>query len=709
MNLSSRYWGQKIGALLVLFLISYLGFSANLVKTPSAKAASGPANFQATAMGPTIVDLKWDAVAGALWYDTQYRLSTNPTFASYTCTYITTTNCRNTRAADTQLTAETAYVFQVRAWTTSYTDWSTATVTTLPQPQWIGRALGMGEAVQIAYSGNFAYVTSSVGFHIADVSTPSKILIKSTLEVSQAYAVAVSGNYAYVGTTDNNFKVIQVSDPTKPSVVGSLTLGETINGITISGTKAYVSAGTVGLVIVNVSSPSAPNILGTLNTPGFARASAISGTTAVIADEAAMITADVSNPAAPQQRGTLATSTASDVVISGSYAFVADAGAGGGLVVANIANPSLPQKLTTLVARGNLVGLTLAGSYLYGVDSSGLTTNNGLEVFDISSPSAPRSVGFLALTGFLRARLVLSGSTALVASGQNGLATVNVATPASPQLIANLLKVDRVGAVATSGSYLYAANFFGLLTNLWIFNISQANSPVHVATMNLGSVNDLTIEGNYLYAADGNTLKIINIQNPSQPVQVSSLNLPDYASGLAVTGGKAYIADSLAGLVIVNVSNPSAPTISGQTDTPGYAFGVAVSGSIAILADGTGGIRSIDVTDSSAPRLLGSLSTASAARDVAISGSYAYVAAGRNLTVDKAALYAVNFSNPSALQQTDLRLFRLSAYALGVSISGTNLFVATGDSLTDRGLQIFSLIYPASPQETVFLLSGGAV
>ncbi|HLB95624.1 MAG TPA: hypothetical protein VJK26_01830 [Patescibacteria group bacterium] len=567
--------------------------------------------------------------------------------------------------------------------------------------QWIGKTPAMsGETYQVAIAGNYVYTTSSLGFHIADVSTPSKILVKSFFDSTIFLAIAVSGNYAYVGA-DKNFKVFQVTDPANPVVAGSLTLGEAINGITISGTKAYVSIGTLGLAIINISNPAAPSVLGTLNTPNFARASAITGTTAVIADTTGVITADVSNSASPRVLGTLAAAVAMDVSLSGSYAYVADANIStGGLLVVSIANPSSPQLVNRVITRGAASGLTVLGSYLFMTEYSGITTNNGLEIFNLSNPALPQSASFVALTGFLRGRPAVVSGFAVVASGQGGLVTINITNPSSPSVLGRLGKVINVPAVAISGSYLYAVNNVssGNKADIWIYNISQPNAPVHIATFTLGAVNDLTIEGNYLYATDNQTLKIINIQNPLSPTLTGTLNLPDSGYGVTVASGKAYIADYLAGLVIANVSNPAAPSILGQLDTPGQAFSVAVSGNTAIVADGsgtsTGAVQSIDVANAAAPRILSSFTTANFANDVVISGNLAYVAART------AGLYILNISNPSALQQVSRTVTKDSAF--GVYVSGTSAYVAISSNTT-KGLQIFNVSNPAAPQETAFL------
>jgi len=77
---------------------------------------------------------------------------------------------------------------------------------------------------------------------------------------------------------------------------------------------------------------------------------------------------------------------------------------------------------------------------------------------------------------------------------------------------------------------------------------------------------------------------------------------------------------------VIDVSDPANPNEVGFFNTGGQASGVAVSGSYAYVADGSGGLRVIDVSDPVNPNEVGFFDTGDEALGVAISGSYAYVA-----------------------------------------------------------------------------------
>ncbi len=183
-------------------------------------------------------------------------------------------------------------------------------------------------------------------------------------------------------------------------------------------------------------------------------------------------------------------------------------------------------------------------------------------------------------------------------------------------------------AVAVQGQYAYV----GVGPRLVVLDVSEPSRPVEVGRTSLlpGVVRGVAVSGMYAYVADMDAgLRVIDVSDPSSPREVGSYDTPGYAIGIAVSGTYAYVADGYAGLRVIDVSNPSSPREVGFYDTPGDASGVAVSGMYAYVADGYAGLRVIDVSNPSSPREVGFYDTPGDASGVAVSGSYAYVADGR--------------------------------------------------------------------------------
>ena len=230
--------------------------------------------------------------------------------------------------------------------------------------------------------------------------------------------------------------------------------------------------------------------------------------------------------------------SAFQVYVSGSYAYVADAGSG--LQIINISNPAAP---------------TLAGTYYNEVTAEGV---------------------------------YVSGSYAYVADGPNGLVIINISNPAAPTLAGTYNTLGTAYAVYVSGSYAYVANgSYGLV----IINIANPAAPTLVGTYDtLGNAFGVYVSGSYAYVAETSSgLQIINVSTPSTPTLAGTYDTPGNAYGVYVSGSYAYVADYSYGLQIINVSNPAAPTLAGTYNTPGLALGVYVSGIYTYVADSSSG------------------------------------------------------------------------------------------------------------------------
>ncbi|MCK9566182.1 MAG: hypothetical protein M0Q43_09055, partial [Methanothrix sp.] len=77
-----------------------------------------------------------------------------------------------------------------------------------------------------------------------------------------AVGVAVSGGYAYVANTGLGLQIIDVSNPSNPTLAGSCDTPGSAIGVAVSGSYAYVADYDKGLQIIDVSDPSNPTPAG---------------------------------------------------------------------------------------------------------------------------------------------------------------------------------------------------------------------------------------------------------------------------------------------------------------------------------------------------------------------------------------------------------------------------------------------------------------
>lgn len=156
-------------------------------------------------------------------------------------------------------------------------------------------------ATGIAVSGKVAYLAAEAGgvwmIDVSDPRRPTRIGVfdePATMEPKEKgktkpiYAgdLAVLGDFLYV-IDDDLLRVLDVSDPTSPREVGSLSLPAGIFGwgpfLAIAGHTVYIADGAAGLVAVDVLDPTNPRLTARQRLPGYASAVVVDGSYAYVA------------------------------------------------------------------------------------------------------------------------------------------------------------------------------------------------------------------------------------------------------------------------------------------------------------------------------------------------------------------------------------------------------------------------------------------
>jgi hypothetical protein len=169
--------------------------------------------------------------------------------------------------------------------------------------------------------------------------------------------------------------------------------------------------------------------------------------------------------------------------------------------------------------------------------------------------------------------------------------------------------------------------------------ISTTLSTVASALSTVGAVEtpsyaeDVAVVGDRAYVADSRSgLRVIDISDPTLPVELGALDTPGYALVVEVVGDLAYLSDGSYGLRIIDVSNPAVPVELGALETQSWVYGIEVVGDIAYVVEGsifgTGSLRVIDVSDPAVPVEIGALDTPGEALDVEVVGDLAYLVGG---------------------------------------------------------------------------------
>ncbi|MFA5185602.1 MAG: hypothetical protein WC551_03885 [Patescibacteria group bacterium] len=258
-------------------------------------------------------------------------------------------------------------------------------------------------ASAMVVNNGYAYIVTGAfnsNFKIVDVSDPADMTVSSALTAVsggglQDVAVTSDGNHAVIllqSATSNNFRIIDTTNKTSPSVVGgsTMTIPEYTWHVEIRGNYAYVYSFnyTVGegyITVVDISTPSSPTVAGTYTT-------------------------------------TMRNSA--DFLLSndGNYAILVGSNGANSVEIVSISNPSSMSLVKSISINGNYVtDAAVVGTKLYVSDSQeGVATN--ITTIDFGIPANASVVDSVNVSTLGKRYWLSADASYIYLSGQdNGL------------------------------------------------------------------------------------------------------------------------------------------------------------------------------------------------------------------------------------------------------------------------------------------------
>jgi len=186
-------------------------------------------------------------------------------------------------------------------------------------------------------AGDYAYVVgkdNAKEFQIINISNSSNPIVVSTLDLlgsADALTVFYKDGYAFVGRASGasqEFIIIDVSNPISPQIISGMSdVGDEINDIYVSGERAYISTedNSRGMIIVNITDKVNPSILGSFNVGDHIYGVYVKNFSKVfLGSHSEFYTASTTNPTNTSilDYGIISAKTR-DIVVAGSYAFLA--------------------------------------------------------------------------------------------------------------------------------------------------------------------------------------------------------------------------------------------------------------------------------------------------------------------------------------------------------------------------------------------------
>lgn len=270
---------------------------------------------------------------------------------------------------------------------------------------------------------------------------------------------------------------------------------------------------------------------------------------------------------------------------------------------------------------GETFAITVSNSHVY------LGVGQQLVIFDVSDSRAPDQVGKASALGDSIQDIEVEGNLAYLAVGEAGLQIFDVSNPSAPVIISRLKLDSETYALHVMDGYAYVT---GDWDGLLIFDISDPAYPTLVAEYDgSATAEDIFVSDGYAYLASGEEgLHVVDIRDPANPVGVGQFPTSNDARGIFVDGGYAYLAAGSMGLRILDISNPAKP-VEVASDDQGYARRVHVDAGHVYIAAERSGVFELDVTDPINPERIQRYMAHGAAHSVNVGTENIYVAEGK--------------------------------------------------------------------------------
>lgn len=469
--------------------------------------------------------------------------------------------------------------------------------------------------------------------------------------------------------------------------------GGNVEAVAVTGSMVCYGEGP-GLVIADISNPAAPVERGRIGLPCIVKGLAIVGNTVFVAAGAAGLYAvDISIPTNPSIVGFFDTEGyALGVDVQDNIAYVGDETTGG-LQILNVANPMAIVRLgvlkTPCCAARVAVGTIASKKYAFVAESQG--SGAAVRVIDVTTPANPvERTNILAQGSAGITDVKLVGTTLYLSDWESGVKIYNVSVPEN--IVQTGFRGNVVGAfIDVVGDRLYTCDGF-----LRISDLTVTPEPSRLGYFDVAPLcSDLVVSNGLAFAAMGRDgLRIINVSNPASMSLRSAIQTMGGVEDVWVSGSTAFVGNS-DGLFTLDISNPTRPSRLGALPGERVTDIVIAGGTATLVNDGASEVRIVNVENPAAPILLGTYGNVRG-YDVALFGTTPVIACETNNGYPQPKIDLLNLSTPSTPQSAgSLILDSGRGIADGIAIMGNWAFVGR----PHNALDVISLENPASPQK----------
>ncbi|MBU1638834.1 hypothetical protein KKC97_14320, partial [bacterium] len=528
----------------------------------------------------------------------------------------------------------------------------------------------------VAVQGNYAYFGgySIDGIQVVDVSDPANPFIAGTiLAETEAIEILIRGNRMYAASSEYDYSVVDISDPPHPIVLCNAPRNYGADALDLVNDKLYLAAQYDGVIAIDISVLDQPVVLGSYQSSvgdwvngvsvkdGYAyiacgwsgmevidlstmlRVASIDslvyafGTQIVNGmlymnygdPDCPLAIIDIQDPLHPQTLGVYyPPEDLWNFTVIGNTAYIADDSHGFRMV--NVADPTNPVEIARHNRYGENLEVQVIGDLAYVRETIDFT------IFDVSDPLHPQELGFYESRWGFNDFDIVGNIAYCVGTGYECLFALDISDPTAPQLLASYTSEDSDVhyRFVIHDHYLYLVENDGLR----IFDIADPAQFVEVGffEMYIGNAR-LYCDNRYIYLREFyRHVHVIDIADPANPTLAGTWDIENYCS--AITSRDDLIFVTIGSVVNVydrtNLTNPGPVEVIHLPDGYPTSFSsIEARDNYLYLTSSEYGIIVCDISDITAPQVIGSYGTPGSACNMHLVDNSIYVADHSNLGI----------------------------------------------------------------------------
>jgi len=412
-------------------------------------------------------------------------------------------------------------------------------VTDPSSPVLLQTIIPTGQPQDVELAGDVAYVASwDAGVHAVDVTDPTSMSVIGTYDTpGGAVAVNIQGDVLYVADHTGGFLTLDISDPTSPSLLSSTSTPDDAQTVSVSGDHAYVPCDGAGVLVFDVTDPTLPVLVTTYDTPGHAFHLDLAGEHAFLADRdggfrvlrvCGLDALDRPERALAWDYG------AHGVAVVGNHAITVRLDLG--LTILSIEDPADPVIVGSADLHGSQAdckALAVHGDIVY------TGTQDWVNIFDISDPSNPVLADTVEVTHpgptpvFAILDIAVDGDWMVVGGG--GLASTDqilevfdISEPLDPVSVAVVPGPGFVDRLRLDGDWMYVTEGWS-----WeLYDFSDPTTPTQVGYLPGTRGQGLDLDGGIAFATYDDfdrteEIRFIDRVDPASPATLGSYDVQD--------------------------------------------------------------------------------------------------------------------------------------------------------------------------------------